>query len=266
MPMRRGSLLVILLAGCVSSEPSRPGVNWQSMKVDADPGPDRVLFDIALVQRPLGDSFLTDELWQAADEMIVPADQRELLELNGYRVGVLVGSPPEKLVQLLQSDRGRLDRKGRAAPSGTLLKQDLRECEETIEGFIQSGKNKDAFSLDRPRFGLDLMPALRANDVVRLKITPRIEEGDNAITYRPAPDVSQGSLKWSLEMKRPTRVLSDLAVEIDLAPNQVLVIGPRLEREGSLGVHSLTAELDGEPTQRLLVLRHLRTPTTNFEP
>ncbi len=258
MPIRRGALLLILLAGCVSSEPLRPGGVWQSLKIESDPGPDRVLFDIALVQRPLGDHFLSEELWASADEMIVPADQREMLELNGYRVGLLVGSPPDKLLHLLQSERSRLDRRGRSTPSGTIVEQKLRECDEVIESFLQVGRSQEKLALDRPRFGLDLLPTLKPNGIVRLKIAPRYEAGDRAVNYKPLPQES----KWTLEVKRPTRVIADLAFEFDLAPNQILIVGPCLEREGSLGFHSLTSDADGAPNQRLMILRHMRSRST----
>jgi hypothetical protein len=139
--------------------------------------------------------------------------------------------------------------------------QNLRECQAPIETFVDLGKSKEELRLDRPRFGLDLLPTLKPNDSVRLKVTPRMEEGDKAVNITPVAEESAG-LKWSLELKRPTRVLSGLGFEIDLAPNQVLIIGPRLEREGSLGFHSLTDDRDGEWVQRLLILRHLRSKSS----
>ncbi len=257
MPIRRGALLLILLAGCVSSEPSRPGAVWQSRKIESDPGPDRVLFDIALVKRPLGDAFLTDDIWSSADEMIVSPDQRELLELNGYRVGLLVGSPPDKLLKLLQSERSCMERRGRSTPSGTLVSQNLRDYDGMLDGVLHIGLATQSLSFDRPRFGLDLTPKLTSNDSLRLKIVPRFEAGDKAVNYKPLPDES----KWSLEVKRPTRVLADLAFEIDLAADQILIVGPRLERAGTIGYHSLTDDRDSEPNQRLMILRHLRGRT-----
>src|SRR5436853_144753 len=150
MPTRRGALLLILLAGCVSSEPSRPGVNWQSFKDNSDPN--RVVFDVALIERPFGDPFLADELWASADEMVVSHDQREILELNGYRVGLLVGAPPEKLLQLLQADRSCLQRRGRSTPAGAVLPQKLRECQSPIDTYLYIGRTKSDLALDRPRF------------------------------------------------------------------------------------------------------------------
>lgn len=251
---RREMLLLVLLTGCVSPESTHAPIGWQSLKVDSDPGPDRVLLDVALIQRPIDDEFLSSELWANADEMVVPADRRELLELNGFRVGVLVGSPPEQLTHLLQSERSCLERKGRSAPSGHSLTQKLRECPEQVDGFVQLGRTKEILSLDRPHFGLDLLPTLRRDHTMRLRVTPRYEAGDKAVNYKPLPEES----KWSLEVARPSRSLVDLSFEIDLSPNQILIIGPRVGCDGSLGTHGLTADREGEAFQRLLILRHLR--------
>jgi hypothetical protein len=256
MPIRRGALLLILLAGCASPEPSRPGAIWQSLKADTDLGPNRVLFDVALVQRPLEDSFLNDEIWASADEMIFSADERELLELNGFRVGLLVGNLPDKLLQCLQSERSCPQRRARSMPAGTLSTQLLRECKSPADGLVYLGKSKEEFDLDRPRFALDLLPTPMPTGAVRLKITPRFEAGDEAINYKPAATDAAG-LKWALEWKRPTRVLAELELEIELAPNQVLIIGPRMERAKTVGYHSFT-DVD-EASQQLLVLRHVRS-------
>lgn len=254
MPWHRGCLLLVMLAGCVSPEPSRTGTPWQSFK--DNPDPERILLDVAIVQRPFGDAFLDDEIWSHADEMIVPPEQRDLLELNGYRAGVIVGSPPEKLVNLLQSSRSRVQRRARSVGSGILLTQTLRESDDEIDATIRIGKTSEEAIFDRPLFGFDLLPMRKSRSLVHLKLTPRVEAGDKSINYKPVPEES----KWSLEVKRPTRVLSELAIDIPLAADQVLIVGPRLEREGTIGFHSFASSTDEDPAQRLLVVRHLQLP------
>lgn len=260
MPVRPCIWLVILLAGCVSPEPSRTGVAWQSLKVDAEAGQDRILFDVSLVQRPIDDVFLNHDLWASVDEMILPTDLRENLELNGYRIGLLVGSPPDRLKQLLQSDRSCIERKGRSVAPGTLLQQNLRECFDTTEGTIRRGKVSETVVFDRPLFAFDLFPTLKQQSV-RLRVTPRIETGERTMNFKPVPEESN----WALEMKRPTRMLTDLAMEIDLAPNQLLIIGARPERVGTVGYQSFVDDQSGEILQRVLVLRHLQSRPANAE-
>src|SRR5262249_354727 len=81
-----------------------------------------------------------------------------------------------------------------------------------------------------------------------------VETGDKLMTYRPVSDES----KWALDMKRSARSLAELACDVDLAANQVLIVGCRSELDETIGFAGFV-RLDGaEPMQGLLVIRHLR--------
>ncbi len=263
MSARLGLLLgLIALIGCVGPEESRPSRAWQTFRVDADPGPEHVLLDIALIQQPFDDDYLRHELWTGADEMILPIEVRETLDLNGYRVGILVGSAHEKLTQLIQSERTCLEHKGRSSANGLTVTQNLRETKETVPCRIQTGKRTEAVTLDRPRFLLDLIPTLAADPVVRLKVAPRVETGDKAVNYKPLPNES----KWELELKRSDRVLTGCTFAIDLQPNQILILGPRLDREGTVGFESFVHQAGEDTYQRLLVLKQVRPNQPRYDP
>lgn len=253
----RFAVLVMLAGGCATQpETLRSPIAWQSLKAGVDAGSDRVLLDVSLIERPLDDEYLNEGLWSCADEMVIAPELRELLAANGYRVGVLVGAPPEKLVQLLSSERSCIDRRGKSVPSGANVTQTLRTGDDATEGYLHLGKMRSALTFDRPRFGLELSPVAGARDLVRLTITPRYEDGDKTMNIKAVPEES----KWEMEIARPHRLLAELAFSVALSANQVLIIGPRLEQEGSLGHHSFVHVRNEIPTQRLLVLRHLRTP------
>ncbi len=74
-----------------------------------------MFLDVAIIERPLGDSFLNQELWSEADEQAIRADvgeqavsleRKTALEKNGFRVGQVGGlMPPAKLLSLLLSPR-----------------------------------------------------------------------------------------------------------------------------------------------------------------
>src|SRR4051794_31738973 len=105
--IRRAGFAILLsllagLLGCVSEE-TLPTTVSDSFRLDTESLGDRALLDVALVQAPLGDPFLDRSIWAGADQMILSADKRDVLEANGYRVGILVGAPPAKLMNLLQS-------------------------------------------------------------------------------------------------------------------------------------------------------------------
>ena len=257
MIARRCRFLTLFLAfplGCVSEDAARPGPAWQALKFDAEPGRDRVLLDVAIIHRPLDDPFLTTEIWAGADEMILPLERREFVELNGFRVGLLVGFPPEKLIQLLKSERSRIERKGRSVPTGATLEQIIREAVDDCECELRTAAKRERVKLERPKFAIDLTTAVLEDGRVRLRLDPRAEIGDTTMRFKPLPEES----KWSLEVKRSARTVPDLAFELDMAPNQILIVGPRAGQFDSLGHHTFVDESTTPPTQRLLILRQIR--------
>src|SRR5207302_21931 len=92
-------------------------------------GPDVVQIEMVLLERPLNDRYINDELWQAADEQVVPLESKAVLEENGFRVGQIGGLTPAGLQTLLTSEQSCADprllfaRAGRAhdLPLGPVL-------------------------------------------------------------------------------------------------------------------------------------------------
>src|SRR5205807_10567049 len=68
-------------------------------------GPDVIVLQMALIERPLGDTYLNGDLWTMTDEMVVPGDRKGLLEDNGFRVCQISGITPAGLDGLLKSKR-----------------------------------------------------------------------------------------------------------------------------------------------------------------
>ena len=67
------------------------------------PGPEMVQIDIALLERPLHDRFLNNELWLLADEQIIPLERKAYLEEAGFRIGQVNGLNPSGLQTMLTS-------------------------------------------------------------------------------------------------------------------------------------------------------------------
>jgi hypothetical protein len=59
--------------------------------------PDAVVLDTAFVRLPIKDQSAYDEIWQAADELALPAELRRTLALNGLRVGRFGQQLPARL-------------------------------------------------------------------------------------------------------------------------------------------------------------------------
>ena len=90
--MRRGwalaMLLSVVLGGCTTARPLR-STGWldRFRRLNGPTGPDVVQMDIALLERPVGDSYINRDLWTTADEQVIALERKAQLDDNGFRVG-----------------------------------------------------------------------------------------------------------------------------------------------------------------------------------
>src|SRR5262245_20577897 len=110
--MRHGPALLLglcfcLLVGCTTAQPIMRTTTWlERFLTPAGPtGPDTVQMDVALLERPLGDAYVNNELWNSADEQVVALESKALVEDNGFRIGQIGGITPAGLQMLLTSEK-----------------------------------------------------------------------------------------------------------------------------------------------------------------
>jgi hypothetical protein len=258
---RNWSILVLLVwlvsaAGCaVLPEPVRT-TSWLKRQGPLPAGLDGqvVQLDVALLERPLGDAFLNQELWQHTDEMIIDLDRKAAVEDNGFRVGQIVGMTPGKLQDLLKSERYCINPRRRFLPSGHNVRQYLGPISPRCEFVVQHGNRTLEVALDQARFCLDVTATLTGDGKTRLSFTPKVENGENTLPFQPDPDQQS----WTLRVEKPCKTYKELGWEVVLAPGEYLVIGPILQKDKSLGFRAFVQE-GGNPAQRLLVLRTSRS-------
>jgi hypothetical protein len=209
-----------------------------------------VQLELPLLERPLGDPFLNQELWQYTDEMIVDLDHKAAIEDNGYRVGKIVGMTPGKLHDLLRSERSCSNPQRRIFPSGHNVLQYLSAVQPHCDFAVQLGKQVREESFDQARFCLDIKATLTNDGKTRLTFTPKVENGEQTFPFQPDPDKQT----WTMRFEKPCQSYPELSWDAVLAPGEYLVIGAAAGKVNSLGYRSFVQE-DGNPVQRLLVLR-----------
>jgi hypothetical protein len=246
-----GLLLLGCAVGCTLPAHVR-GPSWiDRLRAGTAVDPNTVLVETALIERPLGDSYINRELWQDTDELVVGLERREALQANGLRVGRLVGTPPAGFQTLLLSPRYCANPQHLVVPSGkqcsTYLGPVLAHC--SVDLALETGKTE--LEIDQARFVIDVMPTLTAEGRTRLVCTPKIETGENVLPFQASPEDSS----WVLRIERPSRKYAELSWDVTVAPGQYLVIGCLPERAGSLGQTAFVQEDGAMPVQRLLVIR-----------
>jgi len=251
-------LLVCLLGmtGCaVLPEPART-TSWLRRQNPFAKSIDdqEVKLFVALLERPIEDPFINQELWSHTDEMIVDMDRKAAVDDNGYRVGQIVGMPPGKLQDLLKSERYCLNSRCRIMPSGHSVPVFLGPVLPTCEFVVQEGKNTHEETLDKTRFCFDVKGTLTNDGKTRLTFTPKVEYGENTLPFVPDPDQNA----WTIRIERPSTMYKELSWDVVLAPGEYLVVGAILDKDKSLGHRSFVQE-EGTGVQRLLVLRTARS-------
>ena len=110
MPVRRSGCLALLpwivctLSGCLWTEQTERASFMKRLQ-NKTITPDHALIEVALIERPLGDDYINETIWERTDEILADSERRAALEANGLRVGQIVGTLPGGFQQLLLSKR-----------------------------------------------------------------------------------------------------------------------------------------------------------------
>jgi hypothetical protein len=263
------ALLAANLSGCFLAH--LDGGLWPSRgkAPEATPGPDMVFMDVPVLETPLTDRFVTDDLWTVADEQIqsMPPALRQALEENGLRVGLLRGRAPDGLMGLLTNKRSnpkpiKYQRRS-GSPAAVPLGPRIDHCDFPL---CQDGKS-DPRAFEQALCQLQLLASLEADAKVRIQFTPQIEFQDPKKWSRLNPAIA-----LNVQSQRSTEPFTSLRWEAPLAANEWLVIGPRLDRPKSLGCRFLVTPNPEKPVQRLIAVRAGRfanasdLPTQPMEP
>ena len=85
MRLQRTALAIwlVIALGCTAGPPIK-STSWLH-PFAAPSGPDVIAMDVSVIERPLGDRYLNDELWSLADEQVIPLE-RKALEVLGPRM------------------------------------------------------------------------------------------------------------------------------------------------------------------------------------
>lgn len=252
------ALLLALVSAC-ASEKSEKSNGWLDRfgPFHGLTGPDAITMDVALLETPIGDRFINQDLWTVVDEQVVALEGKASLEDNGFRVGQVGGVTPPGLQTLLTSRRSCIDPKRLQIRSNTptpiALGPAVRNCRFEVHQAIKT----TSVALPQARCLLELVPSASQSGRIIIHFTPVIEHGQTALLPQPATDLS----RWELREQTPTERYPALGWDVSLSPNEYVIVGARFEKAGTLG-HACFIRSDvAPPVQRLLVIRAYSSST-----
>lgn len=212
---------------------------------------DGLVVESVLVEQPAGDPFLDRGIWATA-RPVGGGETRVLLAENGLRVGLITGTGPQRLQDLFASESDTVNskrmsfasRKEAVVPTAG----PVDPCAFAVVADLAGQPQR--VNLKQARCGVLVRP-VAADGRVRLGCEPQIQHGTRRELIRPNEDGTRFTKSEEVPLER----FPDLGFEVTLGPDDYLVVGGAADQPGTLGSVLFSAEANGRPRQRVLVIR-----------
>jgi hypothetical protein len=215
-------------------------------------GPDVVQIDWALLERPIGDRFLNQDLWSLANEQVVPFERRDVLEDGGLRIAQLGGLLPAEFQEILSLDRSNPNPRRRVVRAGDAVTLPLGPARLQCRVSGTGESKPDTFT--NAQFSVVVTPTLTKDGQTCLHFVPQLQHGQSKPGFKPAKDGSG----WTLRDDVPTVTYEQLAWDVTLAPNEYMIAGCWFNRLETWGRECFVRGDEPRPVQRLLAMRTSR--------
>ncbi len=255
--MRLGWVLVVglFLVGCISPSSVTSTGWWNRFRAFQGPtGPDVVQMDVAILELPIGDRTINQDIWALADEQAVSMEAKAVLDDNGFRVGQVGGITPPELQALLTSDRSCVHSRRIQLHANNPHYITLGPAATPCRFQLHQDREEIPVALEKGQYTLAVVPTLTEEGRTKLRFTPQIQTGSPRLVPRP-----KGNGKgWELQEQPTAENYTAMSWEVSLAPNDYVLVGGRFGCPTTLGNASFIRPDEPKPVQRLLVIRTAR--------
>jgi hypothetical protein len=205
--------------------------------------PKRCLLKVAIVSRPSSDQAISKAVWQIADEQIIPPKERRAWEVNGLRIGRLIGELPLELEAALKetAPQKKVDPATIFVDSGEPSL--LSIAEPVPDATLLLNRDNRVFGNDyRDVSGyFRVTPQHEGANLVSIRLVPEIHYGPIQRTFQAMPNAAAiAPQEFRINNGQQEDTIRELATTLVLEPGQVVVIGCRPEQKRSLGTFMLT--------------------------
>lgn len=262
-------ILIASILGCASWRSEVPVETPKGQVSTAEPNPDSVDIETVLVRFTAEQLGQLEDAWKGADESFLPLENRQLLDTNGVRVGILRGELPKGLADQLaynhvQQQSDVLEQAGLgsdATPGMRLLRcRAGRRKELVVRQSIQGplsiltsfdGQLSGSSFDQQPTalFALTVFPATDGKAV--LELLPEVQHGQQRTSYVTTEfGVRQ-------EAKRESTIWKPLKIRATLSPGNVLIVSATQPTK-SLGGSFFVTDTAKQTHEHLVLLLRLK--------
>ncbi len=223
----------------------------------AKPG-ERVILRSCLLDQPLGDAYLSHDLWANTLKPIGP-EKAALLAENGLRVGVFATNTPSEFLERVNSSAATL------RPTDSTISKGEAKLIAT-NGPVPSvlfasvpviGAEPKQWELETAEFAWSIVATQAEAGKWRLSFEPRIQHGSRQGWLRPTAD----GTAFTRADQKAQEAFPSLQFEVVLAPGEFLVLGATEQPAGKLGGACFITQEADRQRMRVLVVRAWPAPT-----
>jgi hypothetical protein len=235
---------------------------------------DGLQLEVISVRFPMGDPEFNTELWNKIDEQQLPLLVRRDLAENGLRAGLLYGELPPAIAQKLAMTEDRPANISEAAArlerSASVTRQKMQLHSGWRGEILTSGIYADLplMMIENGRLAGRSYP--QAQGIIDAQVQAL---GDHRINLHLTPELQYGEphQSWVTEdgvirpqAAKPKRVFGRLAFDTTLAQDQMLLVTCLADRPGTLGNYFFTDQKEGQPQQKMVVIRLTESRYSNL--
>lgn len=246
-----GCGLALAPVGCfwLNRTPATPAVVTLSSAVGTPEAKGQVAFDTKLLEQPVGEPFLDNRLWRETSDPL-PHQLTALLAANGLRVGVLTGGTTWEFARLADQECTVIAptrrRTSAGKPKAIPVNGPLDRCTADVTpAFTDDARKLD---LKAAECGLIATATPRPTGKVAVRCEFHLQHGEKRAWWTPT---AGGGFERT--EGRTTEAFPTLTFEVELDPDDALVVGPTRGTEESLGA-AYFHTADGSK-QRVLVVK-----------
>ncbi|MCE9534465.1 MAG: hypothetical protein K8T89_25590 [Planctomycetes bacterium] len=242
--------LLLCLTGCLHDRPTKTA-SWFDRFGSGPTGPDAIVLEYAIIERPAGNPTINRDAWKVIDEQVLATETRYLLNENGLRAGLIGGLLPSELEGLLANPKSTMGYRRRRLYAGNPAVLTINPTAGLAEYQLKATPDSSLTTVrfEQARFSLSVTPEHSGDGRIKLKCVPEVEYQDKKHWLPPGA----AGMPW-LHSKPIERVAS-LGWELTLSPREYLVVGGINETGPKLG-NQLFGGMNGtDKVHRLLIVR-----------
>jgi hypothetical protein len=263
-------------AGCqtVLTAPSEAALD--KLLRPANTAPDSVALEIFEARVPLDQDERVEGLWQYVDEQCLDADLRRRLLANGLRAGVVGGTPPDELSDLLGlqcelsenaverviSPQSAVPRVTRRVVQVNRLEQRMIQASDTraeVDVLLSEDGRLHGNTYRQVEGRYELRAESAPGQRISVSLVPELHHGELRNRYAGS---DQGVLMMTPSRER--QAFEWLTMRVELSPGELLVIGCLPDADASLGAVLQTVESKGRRERKFVLVRAMESPASEI--